>query len=385
MLSLLLGKKTNLSLDKITFLIIIFSLLLSSSVKPATELSEGIVRKYSFFINLVSSNSIWLAVLSIGGASFFLYKYSLKFLKFPALSTPITLFLLLKIWAIFNYAIFGEVNFTLIISFLITLTISSYILAFDKKTGKAFQEASKAIAIYGIIFVLLNVFEFYVNAESVIWAGRLFGITNHPNFIGGYCAILSPFVLQQTIERKGLYKFVYALTFLSLFLMISSSGSRSSLASFCLGMLIFFIFHWGFLKAILTLSISGLLLYFSFEFILGFSQESGLRYERLLSSENTRSYVIWELWNVYLQNFFLGNPIEAKSTANSYLLVLARLGSIGGIILIFIISSTLKNILSILLKNVTQNNDIAYLSSFSIILLYSFFEGVLVENYSLGQ
>ena len=93
----------------------------------------------------------------------------------------------------------------------------------------------------------------------------------------------------------------------------------------------------------------------------------------------------WELWNVFLENPLIGNPMVAESTSNSYLLVLARMGMLGGILLALLILSVIK---VLYLTWINKNDDVKYATFLSVmcsIAVYSLFEGVLIENYSLGQ
>lgn len=364
---------------------ILLLLLLASSVKPVAEFTEGVPRSYSFLVSTLATFSPLFSLLAIFLSGAFLYKYTLKNFQLPVLGIPTKLFVLLKLWAIMIFAVYGEFPIALFLSFFLTLIISLYLFSFALQDINAFYYIARILALYSAFFIFLNAFEFYLNADSVLWAGRLFGITNHPNFLGGYCAILAPFALLQVIKNKGLQQIFYSFVVLALFIMVLSSGSRSSLASFVLGVLVFSMFNFNPFKALFVIGISSIFLFLAFQLSFDFSQSSGLRYERLLSSENTRSYVNSELWQVYLNSPIFGNPPDAESTANSYLLVLARMGTIGGTLLVLLM---LKILQVVYLNWIYCRSDIvyvAYLSSFAAISLYSLFEGVLVENFSLGQ
>lgn len=257
------------------FYLLIFLLMLSSSVKPTESFFEGAYREYSPLIYKIASLSTTFGIISLIGASVYLYNSFIKNLLLPRLGHPLILFLFLKSWALFVYVVYGPIPVRIFLSLILTLIISLYVLGFRLNHNDTFEHLSLALALYAIFFVSLNLYEFLINKDSVMWAGRLYGITNHPNFIGGYSAILAPFILMQIIRNAGVIKSIFTVVFCCLFVIVLSSGSRSSLASFLVGFIIWSIFYWGPLRSSIMLILGGLVLGAVLFLVFGFAEEAG--------------------------------------------------------------------------------------------------------------
>jgi hypothetical protein len=362
----------------------VFLVLLSSSIKQTESFYEGSDRYFSFFTHNLAKGSSVFAVLSILLAGSFYFFNHLKKMEQPVLGLEVRIFLGIKLLACFSYLIWGMLDSSLVLSFLITFIFSSYLVSMQSKYTGVFEHVAYAIALYSCVFLIINLYEYATNSSSVIWAGRLYGVTNHPNFIGGYSAIMIPFLLWSMQTAGKSVKIGLLFCALLLFAMVLLSGSRASLASLFIGSFIFSVTSFGMRKSIFYVF---LLLFMSVPLLMllvGFSGSSGFSLDRLLLTENTRAYVNFELWSVFLEYPITGNPTIIGSTSNSYLLVLARFGMIGGILLVSLILVTSRSILRVIREKKSSVSS-AYIGSMAVILPYSLFEGVLVENFSLGQ
>jgi hypothetical protein len=370
------------------FNINIFLLLLASSVKPTESFFEGGLREYTFIPSLLSSNSELWVLIFLSLSSIYIFTYSLDKGGISKINIPIKLYLFLKIWAVFVYAFYDQSIVLLVFSVILMFIIYQYLslLTFEWSSETTFQSLSKIIAIFSVFFVLLNLYEFLYNQESVVWKGRLYGVTNHPNFIGGYSAILVPFVLSQLKFKKSFTDLFYFLGFIGLLMLVVSSGSRSSLLSLVVALFIWLYFFLGAYKASILLLLMSTVCIPIFVITDVFSFNSNdVNYQRLLSTENTRAEVNSVLWQVYTENSIIGNPTQSEFTSNSYLSAIARLGTIGGILLSSMIIFAFMNLKIKLNRIIKDKQYAAYISSFCAIIPYSAFEGVLMENYSLGQ
>ena len=86
------------------------------------------------------------------------------------------------------------------------------------------------------VFVAINVFLYLYPGANVVWKGRLFGVTAHPNFLGmctGICWIVSFALLMQARGVKRKTFFIIAVL-LSVYASILT-GSRTSILSGVLG------------------------------------------------------------------------------------------------------------------------------------------------------
>ncbi|MBR9911303.1 MAG: O-antigen ligase family protein [Gammaproteobacteria bacterium] len=361
-----------------------FLLLLSSSVKPTLSFFEGADRNFSPVVGYLAKSSWLFALVGVALAGGLYFFNSVMKLKQPVLGTEVNIFLLLKGLACISYLAFGLFDFDLALSFAIILLYSSYLISVRVKHVNLFDHLTYSIAVFACVFSLLNVYEYIVNPSSVVWSGRLYGVTNHPNFIGGYAAMMVPFVLWSIkVSTKSVRVLLSAAAFV-LISIVLLSGSRSSLVSLLIGCFTFFLIGHGpnktFIYSLFFIIVGIPLTYLIYVFSAG----SDLSLDRLLLMENTREYVNFELWSVFMNNPIFGNPGIAGSTSNSYLLILARFGLLGALILMMLIGSILFSLLKLVRASNLEVGS-AYIGALAVILPYSIFEGVLVENYSLGQ
>lgn len=103
-----------------------------------------------------------------------------------------------------------------------------------------FSSASKSVLVYffygALVFVAINVALALYPGANVVWKGRLFGVTAHPNFLGMCTAIAWIVSFALFMQAKGLK--VKAFFLIALALSIYGSiltGSRTSLLSGTLG------------------------------------------------------------------------------------------------------------------------------------------------------
>ncbi len=368
-------------------LILVFSLfflLLAGSIKPTVSFFEGADRIFTPVVGLLANLSSFFALLSLTVMAVWLSVVFFRYQKSPKIEGVTRYYLYLKIWGCIILLLFGSFEFSYVLSACVLIIVTLFIRGWDLEYGGAFSLVALSIAGYGVFFSLINFYEFVINPQSSIWAGRLYGVTNHPNFVAGYSAIMLPFLIWLVQVHKGWMRYLVVIASLILVLLIFMSGSRSSLVSMILGVGCYFSLVFGFSRMllvgvpVLTVLTGGML------FVLLGGEVESIGFGRLLSTENTREYVNYQLWSVFLDYPIWGNPTAVEVTSNSYLLVLARFGIVGGGLLLCIVLGVVVAVFKSFISSKSVVS-VPYLSSLAVILPYSLFEGVLVENFSLGQ
>lgn len=239
--------------------------------------------------------------------------------------------------------------FAFIISFFYLYLFSVFIPSFIKKDN--YNILYKYLSITASIIIILNFILFLLDAASVSWQGRFYGLQAHPNFLAVISSISVVLFFDKLINYK-LSNFEFSKIFeivvhliiilLSIFLIILT-GSRTGILSCLFGVLtILFVNFQRFAKKIMFVLISIVIGLISFISYLFSSDEHDFRLDRSVSGDDTRS----ELW-IHMWNTFLDNPIwgagNGMGTANSYLRVLSDTGIIGfSLFLIVIIPIYLK-------------------------------------------
>jgi hypothetical protein len=370
-------------------------LLIATSIKPIEALVTIIDRNLTITNSILSNNSTYIIIFSILILCIYCFKFFYMCGGVLKIDTLIMMFVVFKLWlAVVAYCYGLDITKNLL-SMLFILVFATYLKINHYKYDSSNLLYTNAVIFFLIIFLSLNLYELIFNYDGVVWKGRFFGLTNHPNYLGGYLSIISPFLLSGIINRKNVNN-TKLLLFLSaytlLFVFIIMSGSRSSFFSFLIGNFYVVLRSYKikelFLKSIFGILFLSILLPF-FISMGSVADREEFEFNRISSTLNTRSYVIEDLTNVYLDNIIVGNPKVTESTSNSYLSALARGGSIAGIIL----STMLLYYLYILFfldkyQHIILDlggNVIPFIASSIIFLLYSIFEGVLIENFSCGQ
>ena len=346
------------------------NLYISSIVKPTESFFQGGERALSQVIGMISNSGDLLAISSVFlMIAILLYYFNFKAL--PKLPLSVSVYIAFKVLVVFMAIYQGIFSIEMLFSVFLTIFFPMFVLVLFYDNYEGFLESCILIS---VLFVALNLYEYILNLESVVWAGRLYGITNHPNFMGGYSGLMLILLIAVLFVNKYNTPLTIVLIFL-LLIFIMLSGSRASLFATFLGVVVF-LYRRG-VSAGITI-ILGLL---SFSVALTFFMYSGDTFDldRLVMSENTRADVYSELWTVFSHNPIIGDAVNVESTSNSYLSAFARFGMIGGLLVVLsivlgVIQSLGKSMASILSS-----------SLLAFILFYSAFEGVLVESFSFGQ
>lgn len=359
-----------------------FILMISSSIKQTESFFQGSARQYSYLVNLIASNSKNLLILALLVLLFFSAKKLYETESIVKINSLVITFVLLKIWLLFVWIMYDVFKVEdLVLSIAIVLVTSSSLFLLDERKKIVFFKLAILIGIFIIFFNIVNYNEILVNPENVFWKGRLYGTTNHPNFLGGYLSVGLPFLLYLFTATKTKTKLLVIFFIITTIVLILLSGSRTAMAGMFISFLCWFYFLNGF-KSVLKAFLPFTVLAFLFINLDILSYFTDFNVSRLTMTQNTRAAVFDQLITIFYNNYLIGNPLLVTQTSSSYLSVMARGGLIGLAILLALLAQILYK-----LSKIKKNDFLtsAYAASLIVFLFYAFFEGVLVENFSLGQ
>ncbi|MFV0536924.1 MAG: hypothetical protein ACK5M3_06055, partial [Dysgonomonas sp.] len=231
--SVILDVTNDYYLLGIIFFLAIFKL-------PETE--DGGILTYNVhpYILLLQKISTYIVIFLMSFS--LIKKIIVKKIRFKDKGLGLFLFYLF----LMTVALFSEGSNTILHLILITLTFSYFYFVISDLVF--FREEGNCIinSILGGVgcFALFNLLLYLFNSDGVVWNGRLFGVTVHPNFLG--CTVSIAFcisLIKLQLEKDKLYKALYISVLLISFWVCLLSGSRTAVGS-C----IFLLFVLGFLK-----------------------------------------------------------------------------------------------------------------------------------------
>lgn len=228
----------------------------------------------------------------------------------------------------------------------------------------------------GVVFITINALMYIGdNSSTIADFGRMYGTTEHPNFLGVNAAIVSLLLvlvrnsLNEAFHAKQIKKkydyLILSLIAISIAIIVLS-GSRTALLLLVSGLMIYFVKKESFKHSLLILMFSVL-----FMFFLLVIDTSNLR---VLSTENTRG-LAWEgMLEIFYNNPLVGVGFSGlKYSENSYLRILLASGLLGSLPYFLLI-------LHILIKSLAEQ-------TWCLIVLLPLFiianlEGFLLDSFS---
>ena len=192
------------------------------------------------------------------------------------------------------------------------------------------------LIIFGVVFAVLSLIQIYYNPLSAIWQNRFNGIAPHPIFASIiYSVTLSSSLALLSIDKSKFYWYLASIFFLVLLIL---TGSRSGLLLFVLQSITFFLLGLILEKKISYISV---ILFFNLAVLVGvfvvlFPDAFADLGFRSISSKDTRTEVWTSLFGSFLDSPWEGSELN-KSSENTYLLFLSRLGIVFLPLLLFIL------------------------------------------------
>jgi hypothetical protein len=260
---------------------------------------------------------------------------------------------------------------------------------------KNFHYAVRSIAIVGLIFVVLNSYQFLINRYAITFVqGRFVGTTGNPQHAGVLLAAVIPSLmfLIQSLPKWNFAKVLWVSILIVTTYFLFLTGSRTGILMSGISILLFYRNNGGaWLQTLLFLAIAAVV-------ILPFLQPETLSAsstgidasvsQRFTSIDNTRSGVWTGMWNTFSNNILFGAPIGYGSRLgygeNSWLAAGATLGLTGFIPMILMGWESLKLISQ--LYQLGNRDSYYFFQSSTVIagigsmLLGSFFEAYLLGN-----
>jgi hypothetical protein len=223
------------------------------------------------------------------------------------------------------------------------------------------------------VFVSVNTLLYIFDNQAVLADfGRLYGTTEHPNFMGVYLVIcLASFILvEKEISLNFFRYFRYVMLFLSV-IGVVLTGSRTALSMMLTLLVVRILTKYGVKFAILFIIILGA----GYFYLL-----SGIGDDvRSLSTENTRAVAWHEMSETFLDNWLFGVGYGMSGfSESSYLRSLSEFGILGSIPFFIFLGLSFLRMLVIFL-----HDKESYLAAiFLAMAIGGIFEGFFVEAYS---
>lgn len=258
-----------------------------------------------------------------------------------------------------------------------------------------FHLAVKSIAVAGLIFVVVNSFQFLINRQAITFLqGRFLGTTGNPQHAGVLLAATVPCLmfLIQKLPRWNFAKCLWVATLIVTFYFLLLSGSRTGLIMSSVSIFLFYRNNGGaWIKVILFLSISAAIIvpFLGADSLSASSTGIDTNVsDRFTSTSNTREGVWNGMWNAFMDNILFGSPLAQGGRLgygeNSWLAAGAALGLMGFIPMLMMGWESVKMIWQ--LNQLSNRNSYYFFQASAVIaglgsmLIGSFFEAFLLGN-----
>jgi hypothetical protein len=335
-----------------------------ASFRGTDASSEALTYSVPGYIEIVQRLSTYIIILLMFISIIISYKEKLTFQKYY--KDAICYFIFFVILILSGENTIEEMSLRIFFSLITLLYFVRVVSKMELRSVFLF------FSIASFLFTLTNFLAYFL-FPSTIWNGRLFGVTNHPNFVGIAATVSGAFAFFYIVNYplfkvKLMYVFILIISTSVCFF----SGSRNSIFSLLVAVIVcLFLKIKSFeIKIILSfLSLLSLLYLLNIEFSIG-----SLDYEK---RGNTRA----ETWKILIDDV-LEFPIFGKGkvgvTANSYLFAIVASGFIGFYFLI-------RSITGFLYRLSLQTSKLnAYYPLFCMItaslLFAAIFEGFLLDQ-----
>ncbi len=202
-----------------------------------------------------------------------------------------------------------------------------------------FKLAVRSIAISGLIFVVLNLFQFIINRSAVTFThGRFLGTTGNPQHAGVLLAAVIPclmFMIQSS-PAWNFGKYFWTIVSIGVVYFLILTGSRTGLLMGVISILLFYRNNGGawFRIVCLVAIIAAIAIPFLQPENLSASSTGidSTVSDRFTTYNNSRSGVIDGMLNSFSENILFGTPMQGERMGygeNSWLSVAANLGLAG--------------------------------------------------------
>jgi hypothetical protein len=295
----------------------------------------------------------------------------------------------------FKTLVFGNIEFALLSG----ITFGGIVFMLKMGPGRWLQNdenfhmAVRSIAVAGVIFVVGNSYQYYINPFPVSFIqNRFMGTTGNPQHAAVLLAATIPCLMfmLQSIPRWNYIKALWVLVLVVVMYFLVQTGSRTGLLMGAISILLFYRQNGGaWLRIALFVAISGalLLLFADLDTVNSSSGINSSVSARFSSGENTREAVWNALWGSFMRDPLFGAPLRADRMGygeNSWLSAGANLGLVGFIPMMMVGWESLK-LMQELYRLSNRNSYYFFQSSTVIAGLGSMIVGACFEAFLLGN
>jgi hypothetical protein len=291
--------------------------------------------------------------------------------------------------------IYGDLEFALIS----TLTFGGIILMLQKGPGQWLQDdanfnlAVRSIAVVGLIFIILNTYQYLINPFAVAFRhNRFLGTTGNPQFAAVLLAATIPCLmfLIQGSPRWNFTKSLWTVVLIVVTFFLLRTGSRTGLLMGVMSILLFYRNNGGaWFRIILLVGVSAIIVlpFLNSDTVASSGLDSSVG-DRFTSTHNSREDVWNGMWTAFTENILFGYPLQRGERMgfgeNSWLAAGANLGLVGLIPMLIMGWESLKSIWE-LYKLSNRNSYYFYQSSTVMAGLGSMLLGSCFEPFLLGN
>jgi TM2 domain-containing membrane protein YozV len=256
------------------------------------------------------------------------------------LPKPIDYLILVQGAIIFKTLLYGSIEFAL----LSAATFGGIIFMLKRGPGQWLQNdenfhmAARAIAVVGLIFVVVNTYQYAINPDAVTFVhNRFLGTTGNPQHAAVLLAATIPCLmfLIQTSSRWNFAKFMWVVVLIAVMYYLFITGSRTGILMGAISILLFYRNNGGaWLRIVIGLAIFAAVIipFLEPQALSSSSAVDPTVSSRFSSIDNTRADVWNGMWKGFQENPVFGAPLQGDRMGygeNSWLAAGAGLGLIG--------------------------------------------------------
>ena len=311
------------------------------------------------------------------------------------LPQPIKYLIAVQGLIVFKTILYGSIEFAM----LSALTFGGVIFMLKNGPGKWLQNdenfylAVRSVAIVGVIFVVLNTYQFAIDRYAVTFHhGRFLGTTGNPIHASILLSAVIPCLmfLFQRCSTWNFVKFMWAVTLIIVMYFLFLTGSRTGLL---IGVISIFLFYrskgGSWVPIVIGVAIVAALAMPLLESpTLSTSAAIDNTVDnRFASTEDTRSAAWQGMWNGFQNNIVFGSPLSGDRLGygeNSWLAAADQLGLVGFIPMLMVGWESLKLLWQVNLLSLRQphysNHCNVVIAGLGSLLIGSVFEPFLLGN-----
>ncbi len=296
---------------------------------------------------------------------------------------PVILFFFLQFYINFLELFRGNESdslIRLILNFLLFLVFAMNLPSWIQ-SGENMRDLIRSFVGSGIIFLLFSSTQLFLNPTAIIWQGRLFGTTGSPQHAAVILALLIlPCHWMAKTASGRLKPIIWYLIETLFFIFLIWTGSRTGFVMLFIAFI--FYFHRN-LRLITQIIIISTILAIYVVTLVYPNFSTALTH--IFSAQDTRSSHWSNLMNTFLSKPAFGAPLdEIKESVSSYLLIAARGGFFGLVLVTLLAFSALKTSYRGL-RQTTGDPHMINLAQMIFASFIAYFIGAIFEGYILSN